>query len=824
MAAARASGLWIRTRQAARRPLKEWRYSLWVVVILGVGIGPAAVGLTVVDRVLLRPLAYPQPDRIGVVRVNVGSLQNHPGLAQNEILNLRQTEGTFKSVEWVIFGAEYLDAGGETVSVSGAGVSPGLFEMLGVSPVLGRSFRPEDLGDARASRPADVVMLSHHTWRGLFGGDPTIVGRTVTVFGVPRQVVGVLPPGFTLRLGPGSYVPSAIDLWSPVRAVYTNPKTGFGWGWNTIVRLQDGVSFAQANASLQAFAERQRATYPKAYGSSALRFTVSPLLDDLVRDAKPAVVAALVGVVLLLIAATVNASALLVVALKRRREEFAVRSAIGGSRGALLIDVWIETLALAVAGGAVGGGLAVWGIEGLRAVMPREVPRWETITFTWETAALPALAALLVLVAAAGVAVWWLARGSLSDGLASVSARTTTPRAAGQAILVGFQISTVLVLLFGAVQLTRSVIALARTDLGFEPRRVVTFQAEFSGRDVDRADEHARYLRIRERLAGLPGVVAAGAISSPPLSGRGTINTFTPDGTRAAASGLEQAANFYAVLPGYFDSVRTPILRGRDFTDAESEQGVPVAIIDDTLARTAFPGQDPIGRTLGVGVPGGHRYPRLPDPRIIGIVAHARVIEPTRALRPQVYLPFGLWRWAPLSFAVRTENDPRGVIPAARAIVKEIGKGQPITRVRVLSDDLEAATAVLRAVTALVVALALSAALLASLGLYAFVSYVVFQERRATAIRLVLGASPDSVLRMQLKRVVLILACALPAGIALCVMGARFLGSLIYGVAAVDAGSLAAAAALGAFLSLLAAYIPARQATAADPASLFKVG
>ena len=818
MTATRASGLWIRARQAVRRPLREWRYSLWVVGILGVGIGPAAVGLTVVDRVLLRPLAYTEPDRIGVLRVDVGALQNHPGLAQNEILNLRLVRGTFKTVEWVIFGNGALDAGGETVSVSTAGVSPGFLEMLGVSPVLGRPFRAEDLADA------NVVMLSHHTWRGLFGGDPRVVGRAVTVWGKPRQVIGVLPPGFTLRLGPGSYAPPAVDLWDLVRAGYTNPTSGFLWGWNALVRLQDGVSFEQANAALRAFAKRQRATYPKAYGSSALRFTVSPLLADLVREAKPAVIAALAGVVLLLIAAAVNASALVVVALKRRREEIAVRAAIGGSRAALLVDVWIETVALSVIGCVIGGGVAAWGIAGLRAVIPREVPRWETITFGWEFVALPALAASLVLLAVAGAAVWRLACGTPYDGLASASTRMSTPRTAGQAILVGSQVAVTLVLLFGAVQLTRSAIALATTDLGFEPRQVVTFEAVMPGSDVNRAEEHAKYQLTRERLAGLPGVVAVGAISSPPLSGRGTINTFTPDGTQAAASGFEQAANFYAVLPGYFRSVQTPMLRGRDFTDAESEQGAPVAIIDETLARTAFPGQDAIGRTLGVGVPGGHRYPRLPDPRIIGIVAHARVIEPTRALRPQVYLPFGLWRWAPLSFTVRTENDPRAVIPAVRAVVRETAKGLPISRVRIVSESLEAATGVLRAVTALVVALALSAAMLASLGLYAFVAYVVMQERRVTAIRLVLGASPDSLLRMQLKRVLLILACSLPVGIALCVVGARFLGSLVYGVAAVDAGSLAAAATMGTFLGLLATFIPARQTAATDPAVLFKVG
>jgi putative ABC transport system permease protein len=811
------SGLGTRLRLTLRRLTSEWRHTLGVVLIIGMGIGPAAVGLTVLDRVLLQPLGYSEPDRIGVVRIDVGEFENHPGLDQNEILDLRDTEGIFRAVEWAIFSVPSLDTGEEVIPVRSAGVSPGLFETLGVPPLLGRSFRPEDLS-------ALVVILSHHIWQTDFGGDPEIIGRSVTFGGRSHEVLGVLPPDFRFRLGRGSYAPAVIDVWRLVRAVRGRaPEQGFLWGWNALVRLEDGVSFEQANASLEAFARRQRETYPTVYGDSPVRFTVVPLLTDLVREAKPAIVAALAGVLLLLATAIVNASALVVVGLRRREQEMAVRSALGAPRRTQITDVVFESLALSVVGGAVGGGLAVWGIAGLRAVIPREVPRWEHITPDWRAVALSACVASLALLITGAVAAWRQTRGTPWKSLGAGSDRTSTPRAPGQWVLVGSQMVVAVVLLFGALQLTRSAGELARTDLGFEPRNVIAFEVPLYGAGLSRAEENRRYGRIRDRLEQLPGVVSVGAISSPPLSGRGTVNNFTANVERAGAVRDEQAANFYAVLPGYLEAMRIPLLQGRDFTNAENAEGLPVAIIDETLARTAFPGQDPIGQRIGVSVPGGGRSPRLPDQRIVGVAAHARVIDPTRTIRPQIYLPFGLWRWAPLYATVRTEGEPRSVMPAVRAVVDELGVGFPVSQVQVLSDNLSEATSVLRAVTILVVVLALAAAFLAAFGLYAVVSSVVLQQRRAMAIRSVLGASRGRLLRLQFRRVGLILVFAAPTGVALSLAGARLLESLVYGVALRDAGSLVGATALGVVAGLLATYIPARRAAKADPLVALKV-
>jgi predicted permease len=784
-------------------------------VILGVGIGPVAVGLSVVDRVLLQPLGYAEPDRLGVVRIDIGELRDHPGLHQGEILDLRQQETEiFERVEHAIFGQVSLGKGEELFAVSMASVSAGFFETLGVLPELGRTFNLKEEEEDR-----QVVVLSHHLWQSRFGADPDIVYQTILLEGRPHEVVGVAPAGFTLRLGRGSYCPPVIDMWRPLRAV--RGPTRNTWGWNTIVRLADGVSFEQANQILEAFALRQVEAHPDVYADARLRFVVHPLLEDLVREARPALNAALAAVCLLLFTAMVNATALVLVSLRRRDRELAMRSVLGAGQWPLVVDVLFESLVLATAGGALGGFIALWGMDLLRALIPRTVPRWDTLTVGWEPVFLAAVLALATLSVAGLFPAWKVTRREPWRGLSEYAQRgwgrgPMQPRA--QFALVAIQVAMAVVLLFGSLQLGRSASELAATDLQFDPDNVLAFEVPLYGllRSGGKPAENRRYMLIRDRLRELPGVVSVGAISSPPLSGRGTVNRFTTDLTDENEAWHDVVANFYAVLPGYMDSVRTPLRRGRLFTDQENLNGEHVVIVDETLARTAFAGEDPIGKTLRMGAW------RLPDVRIVGVVAHARLLDPTREVRPQIYLPFGVFRWAPLYFTVRTEGDPRLLLPGVREVVRRHGTGSAVMKVQVLSENLASATATLRAVATLVVVLALCAALLSAIGVYAVVSAVVMQQRHATAVRSALGATPRELVRGHLVRASPILMAAVPLGLGVTWMGARLLESLLYGVDVRDVESLAAAAALGLFIGLLATFLPARRAAKADPLTTLK--
>ncbi len=805
--------------QIVRRLRRDWRYTLAFLLVLGLGTGPATVGLSVRHDVLLRPLGYQRPDRLGILRVDVGELKDHPGLAQTELVELREADGPFSAVESAIFGSAALTLEGRVIWLKSAGVTPGLLETLGATAFRGRLFDGSDSRDP-------VVVLGHSFWQNHFAGDPDIIGRVVTLHGIPGEVVGVLEPDFRFRLGPGSNAPEKVDLWRIEPPVLTNPESGFLWGWNALVRLEDGISFQEVDEYLKGFAAAQRRKYPNAYPDTPLRFTAAPLLDDLVREVRPAFRAATLGVLLLLLTAVVNASALLTLAWKRRERELAVRRALGAGRGALALEALTEALILGCTGVGMGWLLSAWGLTAVRTFLPRTVPRWDTITFGWEPAAWVGSLTLLFLTVAGMASVWKGGLGAPSQGLTRAPGSGGGFSVRGQTALVGVQIALAVVLLFGAVQLARSVRSLATADLGFRPENVLSLRVAMEDPGFTAEDkpwENLQYHRVRDLLRELPGVRAVGAVSSPPLGSRGTVNTYSSALENSLLLQRDQVAHFFAVLPGYFEAMDIPVVSGRGFTDQENLSGQPVAVIDERLAEKAFPNTDPIGRTFSVHVPGGSRSPRLPDPRIVGVVRHARVIDPTRSVHPQVYLPFGFWRWAPLHLVLRSDADPTRLVPAARAVVEEVVPKHPVSETQLLTDNLDAHTGTLRAVSLLVVALALSASLLSAMSLFAVALYVLVRDEKAVAVRSALGADAWTLAVEQLRARTAALAFSIPSGVLLSFWASRLLESLVYGVDVRDVGSMMTSAALGACIGLLGTLAPAWRAARTDPAKVLRV-
>jgi putative ABC transport system permease protein len=509
----------------------------------------------------------------------------------------------------------------------------------------------------------------------------------------------------------------------------------------------------------------------------------------------------------------VNATALMVMGLKGREQELAVRSAIGAGRRALVAEMVMESVVLSGVAAAVGGGLASLGVTALKNIIPRSVPRWETITLGWEPLVISGVLGFLALLVAGVIPAWKVARGTPWEGLSASSGRGRTRSTGGQSILVGVQVAMAVALLFGALQLGRSARELATTDLRFDHNNVLAFQAPLDFRALPTPEGDAElYLRFRDRLSEIPGVEVVGAVSNLPLSGTGPVDAFTPDMADTLAAWDNALASYLPVLPGYFESVSIPLQLGRFFTDAETREGDQVVIVDETLARMAFPGEDPIGRTLRLGW-------GIPDSRIIGVVAHARIMDPRREVRPQIYVPYGLFRWNPLHFTVRAGSDPLALIPAVREAARDVGTGRALSGFQLLSENVATASSTLRAVSILLVVLAVSAALLSALGLYAVVSSVVIQKRKATAIRGALGASPRHLLRQELRSGTMVLIPALPAGILLSLMGGRLLESLVFGVPVRDPLSLMVAAGLGVLVALGGTFLPALRASRTDPAS-----
>jgi len=788
-------------RHAARRLTYEWRYALGVIVILMVGIGPATAMLAIVERVLLQPLAYQDPDRLGIMRINLGQLQGAPGLTPGEIIDLRHTSGLFSEVESATRQSEMtLSRNGDLTPLSAVQITTGMLPMLGVQPVIGRPFTEDDL---HGERPA-AVLLDYGAWESIFGGDKSIVGQRIVLNGMPYDAIGVLPPRF--ELATGRAVPHPIDLYLPLKL--TNFRNF--WAYTALVRFAPGVTADRVNAALPGLATSLVRQYPANYSDAQLQFFVTPLKDDMVKATRPALRAAIAGVLLLLAIAMANATALVVARLRTRERDFALRLAVGATRGSLVADVLIESLILSLCGALAGAALGAVGLAVARHLVPHTVPRWDEIAISPGLLADAAGLALAGLVTCGLVPLFRASRQVPWQALQSGSTRAGSAETAlSRVVLAGAQIALTVVLAFGAIQLVRSAHRLSDIDLGFDPD-VLTFRAPVDGRAFQHMVQVAGLLeRVRDRLRELPGVESVGVVSHLPLSGAFLTDAWSTDLTKSP--GWDQStANYYATVPGYFATLKIPFRQGRDFTDVEDHTAQHVVIVDETLARAAFPGvADVTGRVLRLGW-------GIPDSRIVGVVGHVRGIDITREVRPQIYAPIGLFMQTP-NFTVRATGDPARLLSPIQQVVKEMNTGRAVAGFAMLSDNVAAATSTLRSVTGLVAMLATSAGLLSAIGLYAVIAYLLHARRRATAIRSALGASPRQLVRLHMRTSARILAVALPAGALLAIASAPVFASLVFGIGGRDAWSLAGAVGIAVTASLVGTYVPVRRAAAIDP-------
>ena len=817
-------------RQAFRRLVIERRYSTAVVLILAIGIGPSAAMLTVFYDILLRPLAYREPERLGILRLSMGQLRNHPGLSPAEAIDVREA-GMFESVEVETrLSVVSLGPPSELVPLTQLNITTGMLPMLGVAPVLGRLFTEADIPTfpppPRLAPGAPLppppppqlvkILIDYGTWQTHFNGDRRAIGRVVQINGGPAEIIGVLPDGF--QLATGRAIPQRIDVYMPLRLTEFRNS----WMFPTLVRLKPGTSFTQTQAALDVLAANLRRDFPAFY-DAGLSLAVTPLLDDMTGATKPALRAAAAAVLLLMGIALANATALVVARLKSRETDLAIRSAIGATPRALIRDVLRESLLLASAAALLSGVLAVAAIAGVRAVIPRTVPRWDQIAVSWQLLLLSAALSLIGLVIFGLIPVWKVARGATVSALRTGTAQGGKAQGARSRLaLVGAQIALTVVLAFGCVQLLRSAAQLSRVDLGYEPN-VLTFRVPYDFRlypdpprpanaqsnvPVARSQRAELYQRIRDRVRQVPGVVTAGIVTHLPLSGSTMMDGYSVDVSREVSA--DKYANYQAVTPGYFEAMQIAIVQGRDFTDAEDATQQRVIVIDDTLARAAFPGESQVvGKQLRLGW-------GVPTSRIVGVVKHARTIEVGRVVRPQVYAPMGnLFQNAGM-VVVRAAGDPRALAGAVTAAINEVRPGRAVSNVAMLSDNVTAATSTVVAVTGLLTFLAASAGLLSAVGLYLVIAFVVHQRRRETAIRSALGATRAQVMWTNVRTSVVVLCAALPAGALLSLAAAPFLSELVYAVEPRSPGSLAFAALAAAVTGLLGTLVPVRRAAAAN--------
>lgn len=799
-----------------RSLLKTPRFTALVVAILGLGIGSATAVFSVVNAALLRPLPYPEAGRLGMVEgsfLRLGMLDI--GASVPEFLEYREEAGLFSEVAAFRNLTLTLTGRADPERIVGARVSASLFPLLGSGPLLGRAFRDED------ERPGHdaVAVLSQGLWQRRFGGDPAIVGRTIVLDLRPRTVIGVMPAGFEFP-HPGFRHSQRAELWLPLAITDDQRQDRSSYSLHVLARLRTAVTPAAVHAGLEQRARRMEQTQPRSYrgpggedGGWRIRFV--PLQEEVVGDAGRGLLILLGAVGLLLVIACADVANLLVARAAARQRTLAVRAALGASWMRLAREGLAESLVLAGLGGALGLVLAVWGRNALVALRPEGIPRLDEAVVDLRVLTFAVLLSLASTVFFGVAPALMASRLALGDALreGGRSGMGARPRRA-HGVLVVLQHALALVLLVGAGLLVRSFMHIQHAPRGFEPGHLLT--AELPMPRARYADEprRAAFLRdMRERVRALPGVRAAGLVSVLPFAGPGLNGPFSIEGRSFDPSGTPPVANYRAMSPGYFAAMGIPILRGRDVGEGDGPQSPPAVVINEALARTFFPGQEPIGRRMKLGAPGA------PGPwrTIVGVAGAVGDHSPARPPRPEMYVPDAQQPPATMALVVRTDTEPMSLLSAVRGAVRAVDADQPLANVRTMESVLAESVSDRRFSMLLLSAFAAMALLLAVLGLYGVASYAVSRRTQEMGVRMALGARPGDVLTLVFREGLRLAAAGVILGAAGAFALARALTGGLYGVGPTDPMTFVTMAATLMLAALLAVSLPARRAARLDP-------
>ena len=797
-------------RYGFRMLLKNPGFSAVIVLTLALGIGANASLFSVVNGVLLNPLPYPQPDQLITLH------QSKPNFATGAIpypnfLDWKKENQTFSAMALSRGSSFSLLGAGEPERVGGRRVTAEFFSVLGVQPALGRNFAPAE--DERGAGP--VVLISAALWQRKFSSSPDAIGKSLTLDDKSYAIIGVLPASFSLYQGTDVYVP--MGQWN-------NPglqNRSAALGLHGIGRLKSGVTLAQAQADLDGVMRRLADAYPDANRGNGA--ALIPLKQRLIGDVGPILWMLLGAVGFVLLIACVNVSNLLLARSTGRTREFAIRAALGAGHWRLLRQMLTESLLLALIGGGLGLALAAWGTKAALAALPAGLPRAEEIgldsrvlTFTL---AISLLTGMLAGLAPALKTSQWRLSETLKEGGRGASGA----RHRAQGMLVAVEMAMALVLLIGAGLMIRTLGALWNIDPGFQPDNVLTFGLSFppSTRAASPEAARANLRDVSEKLNAIPGVRAVSfSTGAAPLQGEDDLYFWRDDRPKPASTSEMQMSVVYRVEPGYQTAMNIPLKQGRFFTN-QDEQGAPsVAVIDEAFARKHFPGEDPIGKRINLGNDN--------DPfQIVGVVGHVKQwsleADDRQSLQSQLYLPFRQVEGNPSGVGVVIRADGitgktgSAIFDSIRHVIQNQNSQNIISSPQTMNEVIADSLSRQRFSMILLNAFAAVALLLASIGLYGVISYLVGQRTHELGIRLALGAQRKDVLRLVLGHGMKMVFAGIGLGLIAAAGLTRLLAEMLYGVGATDPLTFTIIALLLTVVALLACYIPARRATRVDP-------
>jgi putative ABC transport system permease protein len=796
-------------RHATRRLMRSPGFTVLAVLTVGLGAGATTVMFSAVHGVLLKPLSYPDPDRLVMIRGATLAQPGRPGvISYPDYRDWRHESRSFETMAALRTADVTLAGPGGPERIEGARVTASFFQVLRVAPALGHLF-PEERDQSGGER---VAVLGHGLWRRL-GADPTLVGRSITLSGQPHTVIGILPAGFR----PPREVERA-EVFAPLALDGEALEQRGNRSLVAIARLRSGVSLTQARAELVAVAGRLEKAYPD---NTGVRAMVESLHADTVGDLRRPLLVLLGAVAFVLLIACTNMANLLLPRALARRREMAIRAALGARRSRLVRQLLTESIVLGVAGGAAGLALARWGLGALVSLAPASMPRLQDIALDGRV-----LAFSLALSLATGVA-FGLApalSASRTDVQAALHASGRGParaRPTGARLLVVAEIALSLVLMAGAGLLLESFRRLLSVDPGFDPHDVLTLSLSLPGPRYPRPDQRARfYAELLDRVRAQPGVVSAAAITELPLGGDGSIATrFSVEGRPALAPGQKPRAEYHAVTAGYFETMLIPLKKGRTFRAGDRREASPVAVVNETLAAQIFPGQDPLGQRLRIGVGTDESDPRTFE--VVGVVGDIRHFGRHFA-PPEIYVPHPQQSWSWMSLVVRASGDPTRLADALRRQVAALDSEQAVYNLRLLPELLSDTLAARNFIMTLLGGFALLGLALATVGVYGVLAESVERRRGEIGLRLAVGADPGDVLRMVLGEAARLAAAGVTLGLGAAFALTRVMRGLLFGVSATDPATFAAVAGVLAMVALLASYLPARRAARLDPAAVLR--
>jgi len=797
-------------RQMAKRP----GFTAIILLTMALGIGANAAIFSVLDAVLLRPLPYDKPE--GLIKVwtrftGIGAPNDQNWVSAPELRDFQQLNHSFTDVAAISGGSFNLGIKGSPQRVVGAAVTPNLFGMLGVQPQFGRNFLPEE---AQPGRDHEVI-LSHAIWRRVFASNPGIVGSTIRIDGAPYSVVGIMPEGFAY--------PSEAEIWGPLAFSPDDlsENSRGGHGLEVLARVKPGLSLAQVQSDMDRVSRtmmEQHASYP--YSKFNFGIILHPLLEETVGDVKPSLMVLMVAVGLVLLIACANIANLMLTRSTERQQEMETRLALGASGKRLARQLITESIALALAGGLIGLGITPLVLRGLVSLAEKTLPRAVHTSIDLRALALTGAVSILTGVLFGLAPALQASRKRNFDVLKS--GRNTEGKRPKRLrnVLVICETAFSLLLVAGAGLLIRSFEQILKVDPGFRADNVLTMRISLPDATYSKPEQiRAFYTSLLERVQRLPGVQYAGATSGLPLSGQGGSGTTTIDTQSVAPENRTPEADRRTATPDYFKAMSIPLVRGRYF-EARDTDGTPgVAIVDETLADTYWPKQDPIGKRLHFGGGGQQNPPWL---TVVGVVRHVHNRTLEARSRVEVYVPENQLPFNGMTLAVRTSTNPLSMVPTIQREVASIDPDLPIYRVLTMNEVMGESLQRRRLALTLLAGFAGLALLLAAIGIYGVTSYGVAQRKTEIGVRMALGANRGQVLGMIMRTGMTTIAIGLVVGVVLSLALTRLMSGLLFSVHASDPLALAGAAAVLIAAAVVAIFIPARRATKVHPMSALR--